>query len=97
MTTQPRLRFASEPQSEIVTFRLTPTQRRYLAELATEDDITEAEFIRNALDFYVAHQLELKGGSGSSDSGSSSRPSAAKAKVKAASKRSPPKSKGRVQ
>jgi hypothetical protein len=84
-----RPRFASESLSELVEFRVTPTQREYLREAAAAAKIGESELIRRALDAYF-DQLELprseSSGISSPVAGSKSVPASSTAKVRATSR-----------
>lgn len=85
------LRFA-EQHSVMITFRITPTEKRYLDDLAATAGLTQAQFLRMALDHYIEDQLRCaKGSKGSPEAGSKKAPAASTAKVKKPSKRSPSK------
>lgn len=92
------MKFTEENKDQIVQFRCTASELAWLKERAAAHETTTSGVLRIALDHYAAQFAEGPAGrSGSKVSGSRGTPSGETAKVSAPSKRSPSKSKGRVQ
>jgi hypothetical protein len=90
------MKFSAQARSEVIQFRATPEEAVFLKDEAARRGVTVAQLVREALDEWLARQGQGKS-STSSDSGLRKPPSDVKAKVKAASKRSPSKTQGTVQ
>lgn len=88
------MQFADNPRSEVIQFRATSAEVAFLKNEAARRGTTTAALVREALDQWLANHPRSRA---ASDSGSRKAPSAVKAKVKAASKRSPSSSQGTVQ
>lgn len=91
------MKFSAQARSEVIQFRATPEEAAFLKQEAERRGETVAQLVREALDQWLARQTAQGKSSASSDSGLRKPPSDVKAKVKAASKRSPSKTQGTVQ